>query len=118
MTNRVSVLQDYPNSRPEEKRDDLFVDEFKCSSYHPHHLVGFLHSVVDVLAEGQSVVYCDSGVFLCRRLFELRCLAIACLHCVRVFSKSLSYSHDLALVWVKFQHPFLRPCVQCVDVSL
>ena len=31
---------------------------------------------------------------------------------------SLSYSHDLALVWVEFQHPFLQPWVQSVDVSL
>ena len=29
---------------------------------------------------------------------------------------SLSYSHDLALIWVEFQHPFLRACVQSVDV--
>ena len=43
-------------------------------------LVGFLHSVVDVLAEGQSVVYVDSEILLSRRLLELRCLAITCLH--------------------------------------
>ncbi len=45
---RVSVLQDWPHSRLEEKREDLFIDEFERSSYHPHHLVGFLHSVVGV----------------------------------------------------------------------